>query len=77
MPAKNPRVITVLDTETYSILCAFAQKDKISISKEVWRAVREYIERHEDEYLYDVSKKRFNKFLKNKKLISFDEAKNK
>jgi hypothetical protein len=48
MPAKNPRVMVVMEQPLYRTVCRKARRDGLSLSMEMRDLVRQALEDHED-----------------------------
>ncbi len=62
MPAKNPRVMAVLEPPLYEWLTRFARAEGVSVSLKVRDLLREAYEMYEDEYLTSLARARARTF---------------
>lgn len=68
MPAKNPRVMAVLEPPLYEWLTRFARAEGVSVSLKVRDLLREAYETYEDQYLGSLARDRERTFDRRKAL---------
>ena len=62
MPAKNPRVMVVMEPPLYQRVTRFAEADGVSVSLKVRDLLKEAFEIYEDRYLVNLAKNREKSF---------------